>query len=237
LQQLIFYGFCFSGLVIALRMVWIFPGVYLAYVVRRRLLHQDEPWPGAGRAFVVGWTGMRGVLALAAAISLPELLEDGTAFPQRNLIIFMTFCVILVTLVLQGLTLAPLIRTLGLGGAGGRGEEEEVARREILQAALAWLEASQRREQKLDLAIYKELTGNYQKRLDSLHIRGEEESEEDHREHLALREHRIDAMRDVLKVERDTALHLRNEGRINDEVLRRIQYELDLTETKLVAVQ
>lgn len=237
LQQLIFYGFCFSGLVIALRMVWIFPGVYLAYVVRRRLLHQDEPWPGAGRVFVVGWTGMRGVLALAAAISLPELLEDGTAFPQRNLIIFMTFCVILVTLVLQGLTLPPLIRVLKLGGAGGRDKEEETARREILQTALAWLEASQLQEKKLDLAVYKELTRNYQKRLDSLHVRGDEESEDDHRTHLALREHRLGAMREALKVERDTALRLRSEGRINDQVLRRIQYELDLAETRLVAVQ
>jgi monovalent cation/hydrogen antiporter len=237
LQQLIFYGLCFSGLVIALRMLWIFPGVYLAYVVRRRLLHQDEPWPGAGRAFVVGWTGMRGVLALAAAISLPELLEDGTAFPQRNLIIFMTFCVILVTLVLQGLTLAPLIRVLKLGGAGGRDKEEEAARREILQTALAWLEASQLQEQKLDSAVYKELTRNYQKRLDSLHIRGDEESEDDHRAHLALREHRLGAMREALKVERNTALRLRSEGRINDEVLRRIQYELDLAETRLVVLQ
>ena len=237
LRQLIFYGLCFSGIVIALRMLWVYPGTYLAYAIRKGLLRQNESWPGSRKIFVVGWTGMRGVLALAAAISLPEMLEDGSPFPQRNLIIFMTFCVILVTLVLQGLTLPSLIRALGLAGASGNNKEEEEARREILQAALAWLEGSQAREQKLDLAIYKELSRNYRKRLEILRDRGEEESEDDHREHLALQDHRIEAMRDVLRVERETALRLRNEGKINDEVLRHIQYELDLSETKLAATQ
>ena len=237
LRQLIFYGLCFSGIVIALRMLWVYPGTYLAYAIRRGLLRQNESWPGSRKIFVVGWTGMRGVLALAAAISLPEMLEDGSPFPQRNLIIFMTFCVILVTLVLQGLTLPSLIRALGLDGAAGNNKEEEAARREILQAALAWLEASQDREQKLDLAIYKELSRHYRKRLEILHDRGEEESDDDHREHLALQERRTEAMRDVLRVERETALRLRNQGKINDEALRRIQYELDLSETKLVATQ
>jgi Na+/H+ antiporter len=237
LRQLIFYGLCFSGLVIALRMLWVYPGTYLAYVIRRRVLRQNESWPESRKIFVVGWTGLRGVLALAAAISLPELLADGSAFPQRNLIIFMTFCVILVTLVLQGLTLPPLIRALGLAGTAGHNKEEQEARREILQAAMAWLEASQANEQKLDLGIYKELSRTYRKRLEILRDRGEEETEDDHREHLALRERRIDAMRDVLRVERETALRLRNQGKINDEVLRHIQYELDLSETRLAATR
>ncbi len=237
LRQLIFYGLCFSGIVIALRMLWVYPGTYLAYAIRKRVLRQQEPWPESRKIFVVGWTGMRGVLALAAAISLPEMLADGSPFPQRNLIIFMTFCVILVTLVLQGLTLPSLIRALGLAGAGGDNKEEEEARREILQAALAWLEASQAKEQKLEVAIYKELSRNYRKRLEILRDRGEEESEDDHREHLALQERRTEAMRDVLRVERETALRLRNDGKINDEVLRHIQYELDLSETKLAATR
>ncbi len=237
LRQLIFYGLCFSGLLIAFRMLWVFPGAYIANAVRTRVLHQKEPWPESRFVFVIGWTGMRGVLALAAAISLPELLADGTAFPQRNLIIFMTFCVILVTLVLQGLTLPPLISALGLADAAGNNKEEEEARREILQAALAWLEASQTAEQKLDLAIYNELKRTYSKRMDSLHPRGHEETDDDHNAHVVSRERRIDAMRNVIKVERETALRLREDGKVNDEVLRHIEYELDLNETRLTAMR
>src|SRR5258706_4572456 len=88
---------------------------------------------------VVGWTGMRGVIALAAALSLPRTMPVGGMFPQRDLIVFLTFCVILATLVLQGLTLPPLIRLLGLAGAGGPRREEQEARRIAIEAALARL--------------------------------------------------------------------------------------------------
>src|SRR5438046_1705949 len=103
--------------------------------------------PSAKRIFVVGWTGMRGVVALAAAIALPETLADGRPLPERNLIIFLTFSVILVTLVLQGLTLPPLIRALGLAGTANNNTEEEEARRILTSTALAHLEAA--REQNL----------------------------------------------------------------------------------------
>ena len=83
---------------------------------------------------------MRGVVALAAAMSLPEKLANGDPFPQRNLIIFLTFSVILVTLVLQGLTLPALIRWLGLAGFSGPNCEEREARRIMLQTALERLE-------------------------------------------------------------------------------------------------
>lgn len=237
LRQLIFYGLFFSLIVIVLRMLWAYPGAYLAYAIRRGVLRQNESWPNSRNIFVLGWTGMRGVLALAAAISLPEFLQDGTAFPNRNIIIFMTFCVILVTLVLQGLTLPPLIRLLGLSGSGRDQKEEQDARREILEAALAWIEESQTSEQKLDPAIYKELKRVYGKRLESLHARADDESEEDHQAHLVSRERRIGAMRDVVRVERSTALRLRSDGRISDEVLRHIEYELDLSETRLAAMR
>lgn len=118
--KVVLYGVIFSVLLILLRVLWTFPGMYLAHFVRGRLLHRNEDWPGARRIFVVGWTGMRGVLALAAAMSLPETIADGSPFPHRDLIIFLTFSVILVTLVVQGLTLPPLIRALGLAGTPGR---------------------------------------------------------------------------------------------------------------------
>src|SRR4029077_18233959 len=121
---------------------WIFPGAYLSNLIRRRILHQKEPLPPARQIFIVGWTGMRGVISLAAAIALPQTLANGAPFAQRDLIIFLTFSVILVTLVLQGLTLPPLVRALGLARAAGPSSEEreeEDARRAVLEAALDYL--------------------------------------------------------------------------------------------------
>ncbi len=89
---------------------------------------------------------MRGVVALAAAISLPETLGDGRPFAQRNLIVFLTFCVILVTLVVQGLSLPSLIRALGLAGGDEEESEEVEARRNVLQAAITYLEGSRERD-------------------------------------------------------------------------------------------
>jgi Na+/H+ antiporter len=105
LGQLVLYGALFSGLLILLRVAWIFPGAYVSNLIRRRLLHQKERMPPAKQIFVVGWTGMRGVISLAAAIALPQTLANGVPVTQRNLMIFLTFSVSLVTLVLQGLTL------------------------------------------------------------------------------------------------------------------------------------
>src|SRR5260370_27735780 len=130
---LIFYGAVFSAVLILLRMSWVFPAVKIASFVERRWLgHKDEEALRPREVFVVGWTGMRGVLALAAAISVPEVLWNGKEFEARNLIVFLAFCVIFVTLVLQGLTLPALIRGLGLPGGGGEEAcEGEVGRGEV----------------------------------------------------------------------------------------------------------
>src|SRR5438445_304293 len=117
-----------------LRLFLVFPGAHLAYSLRRRLLGQNEPTPPARNIFVLGWTGMRGVVALAAALAIPRALPDGSPFPQRDLIVFLTFCVILVTLVAQGLTLPAVIRAVGLAGNRGPNCEELEAREIVLKA-------------------------------------------------------------------------------------------------------
>src|SRR5580698_622449 len=137
--QLARYGVTFAILVIALRILWVYPGAVIAYRIRRHLLHQPEPLPSNKQIFIVAWTGMRGVLALAAAISLPTVLENGDPFPQRNFIIFLTFCVIFATLVLQGLTLPAVIRKLGLAVGGQHNLEEQQARLLILKTVLDYL--------------------------------------------------------------------------------------------------
>jgi NhaP-type Na+/H+ or K+/H+ antiporter len=227
LRELLVYGGLFSGLLIALRVFWIFPGAFMANLVRRRILHQKEPMPPARQIFVVGWTGMRGVISLAAAIALPQTLANGAPFTQRDLIIFLTFCVILVTLVLQGLTLAPLVRALGLAGAGGRSCEEEEARRIILEAAVGYLETIRGKQSSELDEIYDDLAQHYGHRLATLKGDAGDIHSDHHKRFVGL-------SRELLRVERQTAVRLRNEGRINDELLRDLERELDLSETRFL---
>jgi CPA1 family monovalent cation:H+ antiporter len=171
---------------------------------------------------------MRGVLALAAAMSLPERLADGTPFPQRNLIIFLTFSVILVTLVLQGLTLPSVIRMLGLAGTSGPNCEAREARSIMTRTALQRLEQARAQDIPELEPVYNDLNQHYEDRLQRLTRKnngGEESSE-----HYA---RVFDLKLDLLRAERETALSLRAAGRISDETLRQIERELDLRESEL----
>ncbi|HEY2459657.1 MAG TPA: Na+/H+ antiporter [Candidatus Acidoferrum sp.] len=231
-RDLVLFGVFFSLLVIALRLLWIFPGAYVSNFIRRRIFHQKEPLPSPRAIFVVGWTGMRGVIALAAALSLPLTLGDGSPFPQRNLIIFLTFCVILVTLVLQGLTLPALIRGLGLALPPGIDREEENARRTMLGTALQYIEEQRTADQNSQLtAEFDDLASHYARRLASLTNRDAADPSHDLESQSRLETLSLQ----LIAIERQTAVRLRNEGHINDEVLRRLERELDLAQTHLVA--
>jgi len=225
-STLFLYGALFSALVIALRMVWVFPGAYIAYWTRTRLLHQKYTCPTVQGILVLGWTGMRGVIALAAAIALPQTLADGSPFPQRNLIIFLAFSVILMTLVLQGLTLPWLVRILGVADQGGPNIEEEAARRQILEAALAYLADEREKDTAEFDSIYEDLAGHYRHRLTDIIGKDDTDSHVGPEHHQRLS--RISS--ELLRLERRTAVRLRNEGRINDETLRQLEHELDLRE-------
>jgi len=178
--------------------------------------------------FVVAWTGMRGVVSLAAAQSIPYTLSDGTPFPHRSLIIFLTFSVILVTLVLQGLSLPPLIRKLGLVRFAGPDCEEKEARRIVIHAGLSHLEESRARDGEEAAAVYDDLSSHYRQRL--LEVDGQSEDQPAGAVDLAMHR-RLSA--DLLRVERQTAVQLRDQGRISDGVLRKLERELDLSEARL----
>lgn len=229
-DRLLIYAALFSALIILLRLVWVFPGAYVPHWVRTRILGRHEAPPSGRQVFVIGWTGMRGVLALAAAISLPEFLADGEPFPQRNLIIFLAFSVILVTLVVQGLTLPPMIRALGLSGEEGPADEELRARRYVLEAALAYL-ASARHDAPTDSkSMYDGLEQQYRLRLDALAANNEggeagDGTSADRSFH--------EISRNIFRAERRSLAKLRKEGEIRYDVLRKIQHELDLGEARL----
>jgi Na+/H+ antiporter len=227
---LVFYGAMFSAVLILLRMIWVFPAVKLATFVERRWLgHKDEVDLKPREVFVVGWTGMRGVLALAAAISVPEVLWNGKPFEARNLIVFLAFCVILVTLVLQGLTLPALIRALGLAGTTGMEPEEREARRLVLKAALRYLEDGRKKGGREQEHLYDDLAHRYRHKL-ALVAGGSEESVDgvDKESYSRLRS----IAEATLQAERRTLIDLRDRGRISDDVLRTMERELDLAESR-----
>ena len=228
--RLILYGGLFSIFLILLRIFWTYPGAYGAYFIRTRLLHQPEQRPSARQVFVVGWTGMRGVIALAAAMSLPQTIADGSPFPHRNLIVFLTFTVILVTLVVQGLTLPPLIRALGLAGTAGPKYEDQEARRLVLERTLDQLEKIRRADPSGDPEMYEDLARHYKFRLASFSAYQPQQNS-DAEQYFRF----VQLSRQLLSVERHAALKLRDEGGITDEVLRELENELDLNETRLAA--
>jgi len=228
LPALVLDAALFSGVVILLRLVWVYPSAWISSQIRHRLhLKQIDKFSSAG-VFLVGWSGMRGVLALAAAISLPEKLNSGAPFPQRNMIIFLTFCVIFATLVLQGLSLPSLIRRLGLGGAAAGTSEEELARREMITAALESLGRLRQESGHGRAEVHEQLERYYQRRLAALEdrssakIRSPEEKAET-QEALA---------QQLRAVERRIAVKLRDEDKIHDELLRTLERELDLMDAR-----
>jgi hypothetical protein len=171
---------------------------------------------------------MRGVISLAAALSLPLTAAGGTPFPGRDLILFLTFSVILATLVVQGLSLPALIRALGLEDDGSREREEIEGRIEVAEAALARLEELAEedwvREETAERVrgLYDYRRSRFSARLDG---------DEDGLEQRSTAYQRL--MRELLRAQRRILIQLRNEGRIGDEVMHRIERDLDLEESRL----
>ncbi len=224
-------GTLFSALVIVLRLLWVFPGAWIS-IKLRKLLRQPHAVAVSPRSvFLIGWAGMRGVLALAAAFSLPEQLENGTPFPQRNMILFLTFCVIFSTLVLQGLSMPALIRSLGLTEIHGDRAEEDWSRRQMISAALQSLQVMRTRDDIHQDQLYEQLEGYYERRLSLL-----ESGNKAEHALAAWNAERLQIMaQDLRNVERSVLLRLRSENKIHDEVARSLEHELDLLDARRAA--
>jgi CPA1 family monovalent cation:H+ antiporter len=219
-----------SGVVIALRMLWMYPGALLAYIIRTRVLKQRYRFPGPRTILAMGWTGMRGVLALAAAISLPRVLENGAPFPQREMIIFLTFSVILVTLVLQGLTLPAMIRKLGLCETDSLQKVEQDARRRTLQAAIDYLASVQPPQAGAEHHAWSDVMHYYQERYAHVTRKPEQDGSHATSEWVNVRE----LAGQVRARERAALQAMRAEDRISDHVLRKLERELDLLDERFV---
>lgn len=213
---------------IVVRMVWVFPATYLPRLLSRRVRERD-PYPGWRNVVVIAWTGMRGVISLAAAFALPLVTQSGAPFPERALIVFLTFCVIFVTLVLQGLSLPFLIRWLDLKDDGAAEREEAEARKTSLQAALDRIdELIEQGNVSKDMAEH--LRTHYEARLKGVTNATDSEKHTQSETHLASYQY---IQQETLKAEHNAIISLRNQGAISDEVFRQVERELDLDEQRL----
>lgn len=226
---LLWYAILINAVVIGVRLLWVFPSAYLPRMVSRRLRARD-PYPGWQTMLLIGWTGMRGVVSLAAALALPLTISGGSPFPKRDLILFLTFCVILVTLVLQGFTLPILVRWLKVVDDVDIEREEMEGRLRAAEAAVARIEEITSQDDSLaEAEMVQWLQTQYRDRIRRISACCVAMDEGSFDQLAAFQ----DLQHEVITTERRTAIRLRNQGVINDEVLHRIERDLDLEETRL----
>jgi Na+/H+ antiporter len=216
--ELIGLGLAISLTVILARIAWVFPATYLPRMLSARIRARD-PAPPTKAVFVVSWAGMRGAVSLAAALALPI----SPRLPERDLLIFLTFCVILATLVGQGLTLPWLIRRLGVVAVVGPDTEEAHARLAAVEAAMTRLD-----ELAAEYPGHVELVEQLRSRFDheAAHVWPQAEAPLDEAERESL-DH-MEIRNAVLSAEREAVIGLRDDGVIGDEILHRIERDLDL---------
>ena len=228
--ELIGYSALVCAAVIGARFAWLFTMPYVIRALDRR--PQQRGRRVGWRDRVVGsWSGMRGAVSLAAALALPFETDAGAPLPDRDLVIFITFMVILVTLVGQGLTLPALVRMLGVREDGAEEEAEELRARLVAsQAALDRLDELAIEEWTRDDTIER-MRGLYRFRQRRFKVRAGKMDDDDGIEERSLSYQQLS--RELYTVQRRALLDLRNNGTISNDVMHRIERELDLEESRL----
>lgn len=226
------YSLIISLLTILIRICWVFPAAFLPRMLFRHV-REKESAPSFKNLFVLSWAGMRGVVSLASALAIPLTLTNGDAFPQRNLILFITFFVILVTLVLQGLSLPLVIKWLKIEEAEEllpEAEQEAGIRLRLMKSALHTLNKKFKDEVETN-----ELVENLKKSLESNIAIVAEQLEclvcDDLLNEEVQQYNQV--MVDLIQVQRDELVQLRRERVFEDNVLRKQVAQLDLDEAKI----
>lgn len=225
ITQAVFYGVIISLVTIVVRIIWVFPGTYLPRMLSKKV-RITEPYPNWKAVFIVAWSGMRGVVSLAAALSIPLTLGADEPFPQRNLILFISFIVILFTLVLQGLSLPYLIRLLNIEVKNNEWEQELEIQMRLVADVLAHINTDYSHEAETNDA-FRMLKERYEHLLQA------------QQKHL-LRKDAPDyipsyrkALLELIDVRRKTLENIRTENKYPDELIRNIEKEIDHEEARL----
>ncbi|MBV8344948.1 MAG: Na+/H+ antiporter [Candidatus Eremiobacteraeota bacterium] len=222
------YGLLVSVTVILVRIAWVFPATYLPRSLNARLRRHD-PSPAWQPVAVLAWAGMRGIVSLAVALSLPYTLGD-QPFAARSVMIFLTFCVVFFTLVVQGLTLGPLIEWLGVTETSRSHRRETGLRIRALEAGIVRLQDDRvQHASALEREIADRVLEEYRQRIDVLRGKSDQEGG------VEERESRIDrkVQKEALAAERDAIVAMRRAGEIPDDIYRSIEYDLDLATLRL----
>lgn len=228
LPHLVGYGLLISAVVIVIRLVWIFPTVRISDWLRTRrgITVSDKT---NGQLFILGWSGMRGVISLATALALPLVMDGGEAFPQRGTILFITFVVILVTLVFQGLTLPLLIKWLGVSETEEREMLEERRLRQVLvNSTLAFV--NETLGPRLAEPALAEVQGRLERQaryLDGMLADDGVRNDDDLGQQRELFAQYLESERAVIEHQRDLLIQMHKKGAFSADVLKRIEQDLD----------
>jgi CPA1 family monovalent cation:H+ antiporter len=226
--ELVGYALAIWVAVNVVRLAWVFPGANLRVVLFRKV-REREGFPNPREVFVVGWAGLRGSVTMAAALSIPLVIGSGAPFPGRDLLIFLAATTILLTLVINGLTLPLFIRWLGVHGDGIAAREERAARIALAQAgSLAVRNALTRLSRPEEIALASRLAANYERLLLRLSANATRRADLD-----ALASIERGLVLRALEAERAELVEMRNSGVINDETMRAIEAEIDHAEASL----
>jgi len=224
------YALAVSVTVVATRVAWLFTVPYLIRIIDRRP-SQRARRRGPGWRLVMAWSGMRGAVSLAVALALPLTTDSGRPFPDRDLIIFLTFAVILFTLVVQGLSLPALIRRVELG-EDGDSDEELRARMRAAKAALAQIDVLAEEGWTRDDSVRRmRAMYDYRKRRLAARAGKIDDDDDDGYEDRSLAWQQM--VRLVLAAQRDELVRMRGAGELSNEAMNRILHELDLEESRL----
>lgn len=214
--------------VIVLRLIWVFTAAYLPRWLPPHNMRTRDPYLSWRYVLIVAWTGLRGGISLAAALALPLSLQEGQPFTERDRLIAFTFGVILATLVGQGLSLIPLIRWLRITSDETPEQERQQARRVAAQAALRRLQELADQEWVPETSLA-DMRGRFEEkaRHATEHLDG---NLPPHEEEIASHQR---LSREVIQAERVAVIGLRDQGKIDDEILREMERELDLEDQRL----
>jgi Na+/H+ antiporter len=222
------YAMAVTGVVVGTRLVWFFTVPYLIRAIDRRPAQRARRLSARWR-LVLAWSGMRGAVSLAVALALPLTTDAGSAFPKRDLIIFLTFAVIFFTLVVQGLSLPVLIRRLGVTDGGADENEEIRARLVATKAAIAQIDALVDEEWTRNETLER-MRGLYEYRKRRFAARAGKIEDDGYEDRSLAYQQMIQV---VLAAQREALLQMRSDGELSNEVMLRILRELDLEESRL----
>jgi len=232
MEEAIHYALWISGIVILLRIILVYLSAFIPRWLSKRI-RTKEKGPGLKLPFIIGWAGMRGVVSLASALAIPLTLANGDAFPHRNLILFITFVVILVTLVFQGLTLPLFLKVLKVDEIDDYvpvRDQVETIRLQLAKESIQYLDKKYEREM-TEYPTIGRIKEQLQRSIDATESTSNEQEKKDQLFSVRMLYRRV--MLELVTLRRSGLERFRREKKFDDHVIREMEHNLDLEEARL----